>query len=83
MSLLTKADAAQAELAVDGVGTTADLAARVSADLELRLGPAALFLRAVFAISVLLEGEAEVLQQRVSFLSSLVEVTTVMSIPRT
>ena len=37
MSLLTKADAAQAELAVDGVGTTADLAARVSADLELRL----------------------------------------------
>ena len=37
VGLLTKADAAQAELAVDGVGTTADLAARVSADLELRL----------------------------------------------
>ena len=66
MSLLAKADAAQAELAVDGVGTTADLAARVSAHLELRLA-GRLVLKSGFAISVLLEGEAEVLQERVSF----------------
>ena len=37
VGLLTKADAAEAELAVDGVRTTADLATRIGAHLELRL----------------------------------------------
>ena len=67
MGLLTKADAAEAELAVDGVRTTADLATRIGAHLELRLS-GRLVLKSGFAISVLLEGEAEVLQEHASFL---------------
>src|SRR5690349_20556861 len=61
---LAQADPAQAELAVDGLGTAAALAAGVAAHLELR-GAGRLDLEGCLGHrSLLLEGEAELLEQR-------------------
>lgn len=64
---LTEAQTAQAELAIHRVRTTATLAARVGANRILRLARS-LTLSDVLAISLLLEWEAEVLEQDASFL---------------
>src|SRR4051795_13221615 len=60
---LAQADAAEAELAVDGAGPAAALAAGVAADLELRLAGRLDLEGCLGHRSLLLEGEPELLEQ--------------------
>src|SRR5512133_540942 len=83
VSHLPQADPAQAELAVDGVRTAAALAARVGADLELRLRVGLVDERGLGHSQFSLKGKPSALSSARPSSSLVAVVTTVMSMPRT